>query len=300
MRNAFFSVIIPTFNRENFLRKAVNSVLTQTFKEWELIIVDDGSTDNTMHYVNSLNDERIVYIKQENKGPAGARNVGVKQAKTCWICFLDSDDWWDKRKLEITFGYILKYPDYKIFHTQEIWFKRGKLLNQKKKHRKYGGWIFEKCLSLCRVSISTVCIHKSVFKEVGGFDENLRCCEDYDFWLRVSLKYPFCLIDLPLTLKDGGRSDQVSFQYWGMDRFRIYALQKILEIPTLPKDKYLSAFEELERKCLIYIKGCIKRGKIEEARFYESIIDKYKKKIPMLGDGIEPPTRGFSVRCSTD
>ncbi len=272
----FFSVIIPTYNRENFLKKAIESVLKQTFKDFELIIVDDGSKDNTKELVHFYKNPKIVYIYQENRGPSSARNTGIRKAKADWICFLDSDDWWDEKKLEITYKYIRENPNYKIFHTEEIWYRNGKLLNQKKIHKKYGGYIFDKCLSLCRVSISTVCIHKSVFENVGLFDEELLCCEDYDFWLRISYKYPLYLIPLCLTLKEGGHPDQVSKKYWGMDRFRIKALSKILDSKKLSESQYELAFRELERKCKIYIQGCLKRGKIQEANYYFNLIEKYK------------------------
>ncbi len=275
----FFSVIIPTYNRRDFLKKAVDSVLNQTFKDFELIIVDDGSQDNTKELVYSYQDDRIIYIYQENKGPSGARNTGIKKAKAEWLCFLDSDDWWDKKKLEITYKYIKENPTYKIFHTEEIWFRRGKFLNQKKIHKKYGGYIFDKCLGLCRVSISTVCIHKSIFEDVGLFDEELPCCEDYDFWLRVSYKYPLYLIPLPLTLKEGGHPDQVSKKYWGLDRFRIKAISKLLDSGVLNSQQYELAFKELERKCQIYIRGCLKRGKFQEAQAYYKLIEKYKRNL---------------------
>lgn len=278
MNLPFFSAIVTTYNRKNFLKKALDSVLAQTFKNFELIIVDDGSRDSTRSLVNSYDDERIRFFWQENRGPSAAKNRGIKEAKADWLCFLDSDDWWNKRKLEETYKHIKNFPDYKIFHSEEIWYRSGKLLNQKKIHKKYGGWIFDKCLPLCRVSISTCCIHKSVFDNVGLFDENLPCCEDYDFWLRVSIKYPLFLIPLPLTLKEGGHPDQVSKKFWGMDRFRIKSLLKIISSLELKPQEHKLALEELERKCTIYIKGCIKRGKIQEAKHYQKILKRARFK----------------------
>lgn len=281
----FFSVIIPTYNRKKFLKKALDSVLEQTFGDYELIIVDDGSTDDTGSLIKSLNDKRVKYVWQENKGPSGARNRGIKESVAEWICFLDSDDWWDKRKLEITYDCIKDNPDYRIFHTEEIWYRGGKLLNQKKVHKKYGGWIFEKCLPLCRVSVSTACINRSVFEEAGLFDEYLPCCEDYDFWLRVSIKYPLYLIPRVLTLKEGGHKDQVSRKYWGMDRFRIAALSKILKSGKLSDSQYRLCLEELQEKCRIVKEGCLKRGKSKEAADLERLLlDVKKYSLPLVKD----------------
>ncbi|MFH1856757.1 MAG: glycosyltransferase [Candidatus Omnitrophota bacterium] len=272
----FFSIIIPTYNRDSFIAKAVDSVLQQTFKNLELVIIDDGSTDNTANLINSYTDERIKYIYRQNYGPSSARNRGIKEARAEWVCFLDSDDWFDKEKLQITFDYIKRYPDYTIFHSEEIWYRSGKVLNQKKIHQKYGGWIFEKCLALCRVSISTACIHKSVFEKIGLLDESLPCCEDYDFWLRASLKYPLYLIPKALTSKEGGHNDQVSKKYWGMDRFRITALDKILKTQQLSQKQREITIEELEKKCGVLIAGCLKRMKTKETAYYSEIIAKYK------------------------
>ncbi len=271
----FFSVIIPTYNRKEFLRKSLGSVLKQTYKNFEVLVVDDGSSDGTQGLVNTFQDRRIKYMWQENKGPSGAKNTGIKNSQGKWLCFLDSDDWWDKRKLEITLEYIKRNPEYKIFHTEEIWYRKGKLLNQKKVHKKYGGWIFDRCLDICRVSISTACIQKSVFEDIGLFDEELPCCEDYDFWLRCSLKYPLYLIPLPLTLKEGGHPDQVSHKFWGMDRFRIKALSKILEDTNIGSLQRILALRELERKIKIYVGGCIKRGKNQEASEYLKLLRRY-------------------------
>lgn len=271
-----YSVIIPTYNRENYLKKAVQSVLSQTCGDWELIIIDDGSTDNTKTLISSYTDPRVKYFYQENKGVANARNRAIKESKSEYICPLDSDDWWDKRKLEVQNEYLTKYPEYKIFHTQEIWYKNGQLLPQKEKHKKPSGIIFPNCLPLCCVSISTAVIHKSVFTEIGMFDENLIACEDYDFWLRISTKYPVYLIDTPLTLKDGGRPDQLSNKIAGLDKYRIIALIKLYKSGELNASQKEGVRQEIVKKATIYMKGCIKREKKEEAEYYQTLLNDYK------------------------
>ncbi len=266
------SVIIPTFNRADFLKKAIESVLSQTYQGFELIIVDDGSTDDTYEIVSEFKNN-VVYIKQENRGAAAARNTGIKRAKNKFLAFLDSDDCWDKEKLAIQMDEMEKNPSYLVSHTQETWYRKGVLLNQKKKHKKYHGYIFDKCLPLCAVGMSTVMIKKELFERVGEFDENFPCCEDYDFWLRVSARYPFLFIDKPLTLKNGGRLDQLSFIYrTGMDKFRIQAIVKILETGNILSDEQRGfAMEELKRKCRIYGNGCIKHGREKEGEYYLSL-----------------------------
>ena len=241
------SVIIPTFNRPALLKKAIDSVSAQTYKDFELIVIED--------------------LAQE--GPAWARNKGIKKSTRPFIAFLDSDDWWDKDKLAIQIAAMKKNPQYLISHTQEIWYKNGKLLNQKKKHKKHSGYIFDKCLSLCVVSMSTVIVRRELFDRAGLFNENLPCCEDYDFWLRASVNHEFLLIDKPLTLKDGGRPDQLSSIFaTGIDKYRIQSISDLLKSNSLTPDQRNLATAELQRKCRIYATGCLKHGKEEEARTY--------------------------------
>jgi len=271
-----FSIIIPTYNRKLFLKKAIDSVLQQTFGNFEVIIVDDGSTDRTSELIATYKDNRIKYFYQNNKGPSSARNFAIKESKYEYICPLDSDDWWHKDKLKIQTEYLKSHPEYKIFHTQEIWYRNGELLNQKKKHAKPSGTIFPDCLPLCCVSISTAVIHKSVFNEIGTFDETLPACEDYDFWLRVSLKYPVFLIDQTLTLKDGGRPDQLSMKIEGLDKYRIIALEKLLQNNSLTKQQKTLVHNELLKKIQIYLSGCKKRNKIKEINYYSDLLKKYE------------------------
>lgn len=270
-----FSVAIPTYNRKPFLKKAVDSVLKQTFSDWELIIVDDGSNDRTQDLIANYNDSRIKYFYQPNKGVSSARNRCIKESEGYYICPLDSDDWWDKDKLKIHKQYIEEYPQYKIFHTQEIWHKNGRIVPQKNKHKKPSGIIFPHCLPLCCVSISTACIHKSIFNETGLFDENLSACEDYDFWLRISLKYPVFLINKLLTLKNGGRPDQLS-QKPELDKYRITALSKFIKDPLLKTEQKRLVRDELSKKIKVYLNGCIKRNKANEIEYYTNLLKKYE------------------------
>lgn len=270
----FFSVIIPTFNRKDFLKIAIESVLEQTCRDFELIIVDDGSTDGTETMLDNYEDQKIKYLLQENKGVSSARNRGLNESKGRFIAFLDSDDKWVAEKLETTIKYIDKFPDINIFHSEETWYKNKKLHNQKNKHKKPDGFVYFKALPLCCISISTAVIIRDVLDDIGVFDETLPACEDYDFWLRATQKYDVKLIPEYLTIKDGGRPDQLSSQP-GLDKYRIQALEKMLNSKELSVDQYEHTRLELQKKCKIYAKGAEKRGKLKEAEFYKEFANKY-------------------------
>lgn len=284
------SVIIPTYNRALLLNRAIHSVLRQTVQCSELIIVDDGSTDNTLEILRDFSNSTGISCRvysQENAGPAAARNLGVRKSGFPFVAFLDSDDHWHKRKLEQQYQYLSSNPGYQISHTFEKWFRRGLHLNQKKKHIPRDGDIFDHCLQLCAVGMSTVMMKKDLFDEVGVFDENLRCCEDYDLWLRVSCRKPFLLVDKPLTVKEGGREDQVSSKYrLGMDEMRIYSLKKLIDADILDSQRYLLALKEFIRKVTIFGNGCLKHDKTDLGESYLKLIPVYEqiaiKKFPIL------------------
>lgn len=266
------SVIIPTYNREALIGRALDSVMRQSVLCGEIIVVDDGSTDDTAEVVNAFSQKTpglIRYLRQLNRGPAAARNLGIAQTCHEFIAFLDSDDHWHKRKLEKQVAAMIENPEYLISHTWEKWLRNGKHLNQKKKHIPRHGNIFDHCLELCAVGMSTVMVRRKLFALTGLFDGTLPCCEDYDFWLRVSCRHPFLLLREPLTVKEGGREDQVSQHYRvGMDRFRIRALAKLLESGRLTVSQRRLTLEELAKKCTVYGKGCIKHGKVGEGEYY--------------------------------
>ena len=221
------SVVIPTYNRALLLERAIESVLAQSRPANEIIVVDDGSTDDTQQLIGTQYSQ-IHYIQQANKGVSSARNAGIITATCDWICLLDSDDSWRPEKLAKQSQALTDNPDYLICHTNETWYRNGNVLNQGKKHEKRGGYIFQHCLPLCAISPSSVIINKQLFDEIGLFDENLPACEDYDMWLRICAQYPILFLDEALTNKYGGHEDQLSIKHWGMDRFRIVALQKVI------------------------------------------------------------------------
>ncbi len=268
------SVIIPTHNRRLLVKRAVDSVLKQTYPNFEILLVDDGSTDKTRGLLDQI-DARLRYFFQENSGVACARNLGIRHARGEWLAFLDSDDYWLPNKLETQIGFHEKMTDFKISQTNEIWIRRSIRVNATKKHEKLHGWIFEPSLSLCLISPSTVLISREVFDKIGLFDESLPVCEDYELWLRATLFFPVGLVETPLVVKHGGHPDQLSRRYWGMDRFRIRAIEKTLSSFQLSPEKRSACLKELDRKCRIYAKGCLKRGRTDEANFFLELSRKY-------------------------
>ena len=262
------SVIVPTYNRAQQLPRALDSILCQSCSPKEIIVVDDGSTDETSALMTSEYPE-IVFIQQQNTGVSSARNVGIKRASGDWIAFLDSDDEWLPEKLEIQMKALYENPGEKICHTNEIWIRNGKRVNPKKKHEKFGGWIFQKCLPLCCISPSSVIIHKSIFKEIGLFDYSLPVCEDYDLWLRITARNPVLYIEEPFLIKYGGHEDQLSKKYWGMDRFRIKSLEKIISSRVLSELDENAAKKMLMEKIYIFIQGAQKRGNIKEVKKFK-------------------------------
>jgi glycosyltransferase involved in cell wall biosynthesis len=280
---SLISVIIPTYNRKTVLPRAIDSVLAQKGVDFELIIVDDGSTEQQDIGWRMADGEKrdalpgtkrpIIHhplpalrvFRQENRGPAAARNFGIKEAQGEWIAFLDSDDEWKPGKLKAQLEFFRENPGHLICQTEEIWVRNGVRVNPMKKHKKSGGWIFEKCLPLCIVSPSAVMMRQKLFDEVGLFDESLPTCEDYDLWLRIAAKYPVGLIEKPYLVKYGGHADQRSREFPAMDRFRIRSLAKILSQNILTPEQASAARKMLEEKAAIYIEGALKRGKEKEA-----------------------------------
>lgn len=242
-----FSVILPTYNRWEQLQEAVKSVVEQTLPTWELLVIDDGSNDQTKHWKPSDNKIKVLHLNQ-NQGPGAARNYGIKQATNDWICFLDSDDQWLQNKLEHCKEFI-ENNDYKIFQSQDIWFKNNQRHYPKKKHLKQQGDIFKMATELCPVSMSSACMHKEVLSKIGWFNEHYPVCEDYDFWLRVATQYYFGLIDKELIILNSGHTDQVSKRNYIFDEWRLKSLINVAKNYNLSDtQKFLTK----KRICEIY------------------------------------------------
>ncbi len=265
---AAVSVIIPTLNRAKKLARAISSVLYQTFRDYEIIVVDDGSTDGTRETISQFG-RRITYMAHSsNLGVSAARNTGIRRSSAPFVAFLDSDDYWLPDKLKSQLGFFEANPGALACQTEEVWLRKGRRVNPRERHQKPSGDIFEPSLRLCLVTPSAVMLKRPILDEVGLFDEALPACEDYDLWLRISCRHPIYLIPQKLVVKEGGNPDQLSALHNGMDRFRIGALVKLIESGKLNKGQLKATFDELSLKCKIYGNGCLKRGKLEEGGYY--------------------------------
>jgi glycosyltransferase involved in cell wall biosynthesis len=258
-----FSVIIPVHNRYDMARRAVDSVLAQTFADFELIVVDDGSTDSTP----LLGEEyrgRIDFIRIPHGGVSAARNAGIGRASAPWIAFLDSDDLWLPVKLERQWRFIRERPEFLIHQAGEAWIRRGRRVNPRRRHLMREGRIFMESLELCLVSPSAAVMARELFDRHGFFDEDLPACEDYDLWLRVTREEAVGLLPEPLVVRHGGHPDQLSSRYWGMDRFRLYSIIKLLERhgDELPDNYRTGAIEAAKRKAGILLEGSTKRSRL--------------------------------------
>jgi GT2 family glycosyltransferase len=257
------TVVIPTYNRRELLLRAVASVYAQTVVPAEVIVVDDGSTDGTGAAISTAYP-KIDYYWQPNRGVSAARNLGIGLATQPWIALLDSDDEWLPTKLARQLEQLQQQPEILVCHCEEIWIRNGRRVNAGKRHQKPEGDVFAESLLLCAMSPSSILIHRKVFAQIGLFDEQLPACEDYDLWLRIGARYPVALVSEPQIKKYGGHGDQLSTAFWGMDRFRIRALQGVLRDGALSLSQQRAALQVLASKTRVYAAGASKRGRDQE------------------------------------
>lgn len=271
--SSFISVIIPTYNRAQFIRRAIDSVLNQTYKNFELIIVDDGSTDETEDFLDPLKKAGLIrYLKRPNLGVSCARNFGVENATGTFISFLDSDDEWLPHKLQDQLNFLERHSSLRIVYGEELWIRNGKRVNQKKIHQKSGGWIFDQCVQQCLIAPSSVMMEKSLFLEMGGFDEQFMVCEDYDLWLKISSLFEIGFVSHPLIIKHGGHEDQLSTKFVAMDLWRLKSMQRILQIRNLNHDLKSIVVESMKRRGGILLLGFQKHGNARDYQVVEEIL----------------------------
>ncbi len=264
------TVVIPTYNRYELLKRALASVYSQSHMPKEIIIIDDGSTDNTSQIQKLFPHAKYIY--QKNAGVSSARNLGIKNSTCQWITFLDSDDTWHVEKLQRHVEFHTQNPEILMSYTDETWIRDGLEVKIPKKFHKVGGDIFDKCLSHCIIAPSATMMHKKLLDEVGLFDESLEVCEDYDLWLRVACGNSIGLINKKLITKYAGHEDQLSFKHWGMDRFRVKTLEKLLN--TNRKEIIIKT---LLQKYRLLLKGAIKYDKMLQIKEYQDRIKLYEQ-----------------------
>lgn len=249
------SVIVPTFNRAQTLARALNSLRVQSLPPFEIIVIDDGSTDTTKELVDEWTKAfkgELIYHRTINRGVSAARNLGAQLARGEWLAFLDSDDEWLPRKLELQSQLMDRFP---LIHGEEIWIRNGTRVNQMKKHKKSGGRIFSRCVDLCCVSPSSSLIEKELFLKLNGFREDFPVCEDYELWLRISARHQVGFIEQPVVIKYGGHEDQLSRRYRAMDFYRARALVQFLESLDITEVERQHVIQTLIKKCGILIQG---------------------------------------------
>jgi len=202
MSRPLVSIILPTYNREVLLRRALESVLAQTYDLWELLVVDDGSTDGTRAYLQTLTDTRVRPILREHCGNAGAvRNAGCRTARGSYLAFLDSDDQWLPEKLALQIADLHAHPEcgwgYASFWYMDT---QGRQTAQPRDWQAYGGWILERVIDRRALIVTpAVIVERHVFETVAGFRESLPRCEDYDLWIRLAEASPATVVSIPLV-----------------------------------------------------------------------------------------------------
>tara|TARA_B100001179_G_scaffold61793_1_gene42684 strand:+ start:187 stop:1017 length:831 start_codon:yes stop_codon:yes gene_type:complete len=269
------TVILPTWNRAEWLETSIESVLTQTFCDFELIVVDDASTDSSAEILERYSGKIEKILLPKNLGVSAARNAAISNSDSEWVAFLDSDDFWHPKKLQKQIEQSKIRTDCPIHFTDEVWIRNGVRINSKRKHQKREGWIFQPSLALCLMAPSTVLLRRELLEAHGLFDERLPVCEDYDLWLRLCAQYPVALLNEKLMTRHGGHADQLSQREWGIDRYRVQSLQKILNTESLRPGDRSAAILILQQKCNILIQGFRKRGNLKEVRNYEKILNQY-------------------------
>lgn len=274
--NPYFSVIIPVYNRAQLLERSLGSVLKQSFRDFEVIVVDDGSDDHFSEAITKFQDLRLKVIRlSQNHGVSFARNRAVEKSKGSFLAFLDSDDEWLAHKLQDQYDFFQLNPEMRWCHAEEIWIRNGKRVNPKNKHKKGGGDLYESSLKLCLISPSVVCLESSLFQEFGGFREDFEVCEDYDLWLKITSKFPIGYLSQHLIKKYGGHEDQLSQKYKAMDDYRVQAMDWMLENGNLNGVQKQMTVEELLKKAKILEMGYEKHKRQEDLQQIRLLISKW-------------------------
>ncbi|MBD3418625.1 MAG: glycosyltransferase [Chitinivibrionales bacterium] len=270
------SVIIPVYNRKELLKRAVASVCAQAYRNFELIVVDDASTDGIKHgELPVSSDVPLTWLsRQHHCGVSAARNAGAAASSGAWLSFLDSDDEWHPKKLARQVAWMIAHPSFRICQTREIWIRRGKRVNPPATHIKTAGNLFKQSLQRCMITPSSVLLERSLFTHVGGFNESLPACEDYDLWLRICRTQQIGLVDEYLLTRYGGHCDQLSATIPLLDRFRIRSMLDLLRARQLTPVQQAAVIKQLQRKAAIVANGYRKRGRLAESRNYCRLADK--------------------------
>ncbi len=267
-------VIIPSYNRATILKRAIDSVLAQTYPHFSLYVVNDGSTDETNDLIKNYQD--IHYLEQENKGVSSARNYGIKNSHSEWIAFLDSDDEWLPNKLEAQVSFLEAHPEMSFVHSNEIWIRNGVRVNPKNKFDKSNNHIFKRSLEMCLISPSTTLIRRDLIVKHNLFDESLEICEDYDLWLKILATDEVGFIPENLVKKYGGHVDQLSLKYSVMDFWRIQSLINLLDLKDLGDTKRQLVRAEISKKAPVLEAGLLKHNHLDQLQKLREMLNRIK------------------------
>jgi glycosyltransferase involved in cell wall biosynthesis len=290
------SVVVPTHNKKEMVTEAIESVLAQSYRDCELIVVDDGSTDGTPLHVFSTfgaqpeaieilskmnpNAVRpfshsfahdgipIQYHYIANRGLSAARNRGIKFAHGSCVAFLEAEDLWNPAHLETHATFHEENDWARVSHIGECHVRDRSRAGKARKAPPASGWIFQQALETSPICISAAMAHRTCFAECGGFDENLPACEDYDLWLRFAARYPIHFLEGTEIVRRSSRF-QSSNRSWTWDRYRVYALEKSFQSGKLNAEQRLLVAEEIVKKCERLVEGFKRQKSEERANFYE-------------------------------
>jgi len=238
------TAIIPSYNRYTLLKRAIESILAQTQSVDEIIVVDDGSTDQTQQIQTDF--PNISYFYQKNRGVSSARNLGIHHAKNEWIAFLDSDDEWLPQKIKKQSMLHQTKDKVLMSYTAENWIRDAKQVKIPKKYRKIGEDAFVENLSYCNIAPSSVIISKDLLLEMECFDESLEVCEDYALWLKITSIHEIALVNEKLINKYAGHDEQLGFRK-DMDIIRLQILKQLVK-SIVDKSKILLIENEIIAK----------------------------------------------------
>ncbi|MFY7993848.1 MAG: glycosyltransferase family 2 protein [Bacteriovoracaceae bacterium] len=267
----FIDIIIPTHNRATLLKRAIDSVLNQSFSDFHLIVVDDGSTDHTQEILGEYQQHsQVTLLEKLNSGVSSARNFGVAHSSASWIAFLDSDDEWLPLKLQKAVDFIKVHPSIEFIHTDETWIRNGVRVNPPLKYKKDQENLFERSLEFCIISPSTSLMTRALFDKYGPFNESYPVCEDYDLWNKILAFDNIGYLPDQLTKKYGGHEDQLSTRYVAMDYWRFCSLCELYSDPRLTSIQREQIRTALIVKADFLKKGLTKYpdpGRLEEINF---------------------------------
>jgi glycosyltransferase involved in cell wall biosynthesis len=256
------SVIIPTYNRAHYIQKALDSVMAQTYQDFEVIVIDDGSTDNTREVVKQYG-EKVRYFYQENTGIPGARNAGIRNSAGDYIAFLDSDDYWVKEKLERQMALFSEHPEYGMVASCCASIEQDGSFREKNRPGK-SGWILEDIFQKNFIRTSSAIVKRECLEKIGLFDEELQQCQEYDLWMHIAVYYPIGFINESLSVYVDNPHG-ISTESLTGRLFRLKALEKEYLRKRIPEKMYK---KRIAAMCLHIGRHYVKKGENQKGETY--------------------------------